>query len=43
VATSPDKVEQRSATLSFMRGTGRTGEVGATGQPAALGSLIGRK
>jgi hypothetical protein len=43
VATSPDKVEQRSATLSFMRGTVRTGEVGATGQPGELGALIGRK
>lgn len=43
VATSPDKVEQRSATLSFRRGTARTGDVGHTGQPAELSSLIGRK
>ncbi len=43
VATSPDKVEQRSATLSFKRGTNRTGEVGSTGQPAELSSLIGKK
>lgn len=43
VATSPDKVEQRSAILSFKRGTARTGDVGATGQPAGLDPLIGRK
>jgi uncharacterized protein len=43
VATSPDKVEQRSATLSFMRGTQRVGEVSATGQPKELSPLIGRK
>ncbi len=43
VATSPDKVEQRSATLSFQRATDRTGEVSATGQPAELSSLIGKK
>ncbi len=42
VATSPDKVEQRSATLSFQRGTARAGEVGATGQPAELAPLMGR-
>ena len=43
VAQSPDKVEQRSATLSFVRGTSRVGEVGATGQPAELAPLIGKK
>jgi hypothetical protein len=43
VATSPDNVEQRSATLSFYRGTGRQGDVGATGQPAYLNPLIGKK
>jgi hypothetical protein len=43
VARSPDKVEQRSATLTFVRGTSRVGEVGATAQPAALDPLIGRK
>jgi hypothetical protein len=43
VAESPDKVEQRSATLSFTRGTSRTGEVGSTGQPAELSPLPGRK
>ena len=36
VAQSPDKVEQRSATLEFRRGTNRTGEVTDTPQPAAL-------
>jgi len=43
VAQSPDKVERRSATLSFVRGTSRTGEVGSTGQPAELNPLIGKK
>ncbi len=38
VAQSPDGVEQRSATLSFLRGTSRTGEVGATAQPQELPS-----
>lgn len=36
VAHSPDKVEQRSATLSFERATSRTGEVTDTPQPAEL-------
>jgi hypothetical protein len=36
-------VEQRSATLSFQRGTARIGEVGSTGQPAELSPLIGKK
>jgi hypothetical protein len=36
VAESPDKVEQRSATLSFQRGTSRTGEVDDTPQPSEL-------
>jgi len=43
VAESPDKVEQRSATLSFVRGTGKVGKVDDTGQPAELTPLIGRK
>lgn len=43
VATSPDKVEQRSATLSFARGTVRAGDVGSTAQPTGMGPLIGRK
>jgi len=43
VAQSPDKVEKRSATLSFVRGTSRLGDVGATGQPGELKPLIGRK
>ncbi len=43
VATSPDKVEQRSATLTFKRGTARTGDVGATAQPRELDPLIGRR
>lgn len=43
VATSPDKLEQRSATLSFQRGTQRLGEVGATAQPSELTSLIGQR
>ncbi|MDR3404873.1 MAG: DUF4912 domain-containing protein [Chthoniobacter sp.] len=43
VAQSPDKVEKRSATLSFVRGTSRTGDVGATGQPSELKPLIGKK
>jgi hypothetical protein len=36
VAESPDKIEQRSATLSFHRATRRTGEVTDTLQPEAL-------
>jgi hypothetical protein len=43
VAVSPDQVEQRSATLSFQRGTQRAGEVGATAQPPELNPLIGKK
>ena len=43
VAQSPDKVEQRSATLSFTRGTARTGEVASTAQPAELSALVGRR
>ncbi len=43
VATSPDKVEQRSATLSFKRGSERVGEVGASNQPPHLDPLAGRK
>ena len=43
VAESPDQVEQRSATLSFARGTARSGEVGSTGQPAELDPLIGKR
>lgn len=43
VAQSPDKVEQRSATLSFVRGTSKTGQVDDTAQPEHLAPLIGRK
>ncbi|MGB8167634.1 MAG: DUF4912 domain-containing protein, partial [Chthoniobacteraceae bacterium] len=43
VAESPDKVEQRSATLSFVRGTSKVGKVDDTGQPPELSPLIGRK
>ena len=43
VAQSPDNVERRSATLSFVRGTSRTGDVGSTGQPGELSPLIGKK
>lgn len=43
IARSPDGVEERTATLSFVRGTTRTGEVGATSQPPELSPLIGKK
>ena len=43
VARSPDKVEQRSATLSFVRGTSKVGKVDDTGQPPELAPLIGGK
>jgi hypothetical protein len=43
VATSPDKVEQRSATFSFKRATARVGDVGATGQPKELSPLFESK
>jgi hypothetical protein len=43
VAQSPDKVEQRSATLSFVRGTSKVGQVDDTGQPGHLEPLIGKK
>jgi hypothetical protein len=43
VAQSPDKAEKRSATLSFVRGTSRAGEVGSTSQPSELKPLIGKK
>jgi hypothetical protein len=43
VAVSPDGQETRSAVLYFRRDTTRQGEVGATGQPAHLGDLIGAK
>ncbi|MCE9609684.1 MAG: DUF4912 domain-containing protein [Chthoniobacter sp.] len=43
IARSPDGVEERSATLTFTRGTRRTGEVGATAQPAELSPLIGKQ
>ncbi|MGV3531698.1 MAG: hypothetical protein ACO1QR_04960, partial [Chthoniobacteraceae bacterium] len=42
VATSPDGLEQRSATLSFRRDTMRQGEVGSTDQPQELDPLIGK-
>ena len=43
VAQSPDKVEQRSATFSFGRGTETVGKVGSTVQPFDLSPLIGRR
>lgn len=43
VARSPDHVEQRSATLSFVRTTEKTGHVTDTDQPPYLESLIGKK
>lgn len=43
VAQSPDKVEQRSATLSFVRHTSKIGKVDDTGQPGYLDPLIGKK
>jgi hypothetical protein len=43
IARSPDGVEERSASLSFRRGTARQGDVAHTGQPAELSPLIGRK
>lgn len=43
VAESADQVEQRSATLSFARGTARSGQVESTGQPEELAPLTGRK
>jgi hypothetical protein len=43
IATSPDGVEQRSATLSFARETTKAGSVDDTGQPENLGPLIGKK
>ena len=43
VATSPDGLEQRSATLRFERGTGRFGVVGATPQPAFLSEPMGKR
>jgi hypothetical protein len=39
VAESPDKVEQRSATLSFVRETRRAGEVDESAQPRELPPL----
>jgi len=41
-ATSPDKVETRSALLSFLRLTEKSGDVKDTGQPEHLGEPIGR-
>jgi len=43
VALSPDKVEERSATISFRRATTRKGDVGHTAQPARLTKPIGHK
>lgn len=43
VAQSPDKVEERSAALSFQRSTARKGEVGHTAQPRHLTKPIGKK
>ena len=39
IATSPDGVETRSATLRFERGTARTGDVGQTAQPPLAGPM----
>jgi hypothetical protein len=43
IATSPDGVETRSATLFFRRETTREGEVGATAQPTHLDEPMGRR
>ncbi len=43
VARSPDHGEQRSATLSFVRSTAKTGHVTDTDQPPYLEPLIGKK
>ncbi|MEI8340707.1 MAG: DUF4912 domain-containing protein [Verrucomicrobiota bacterium] len=43
VAQSPDKVEERSATLSFKRATSRKGDVGHTAQPKVLKKPIGKR
>jgi hypothetical protein len=43
IATSPDGVETRSATLFFRRETTREGDVGATAQPAHLNEPMGRR
>ena len=42
IATSPDGVETRSATLFFRRETAREGDVGATAQPAHLDEPMGK-
>lgn len=42
VAQSPDGVEERSASLTFERATARKGDVGATAQPAELGTPMGQ-
>lgn len=43
VAQSPDKVEERSATLGFKRASSRKGDVGHTAQPKQLKKPIGKK
>ncbi len=43
VAQSPDKVEQRSATLSLDRDTTRQGDVGHTAQPGGLEKPLGQR
>jgi uncharacterized protein len=43
VAHSPDKMEERSATLSFARQTEQSGDVGRTEQPPQLSPLSGKK
>ena len=43
VTQSPDKMEQRSTTLSFVRGTAKVDKVDDTDQPPELSPLIGRK
>ena len=43
VATSPDRLEERSAKLSFSRDTKCTGQVNASAQPQYLEPLMGRR
>jgi hypothetical protein len=43
VAQSPDKVEERSASLEFKRATSRKGGVGHTAQPKTLKKPIGKR
>ena len=43
VAQSPDKIEERSATLAFKRATSRKGDVGHTAQPKLLKKPVGKR